>query len=102
LTSSEADLHKQQQQNLPASEGTPVETMLQNEMADQMRAAVDALSEKHRQVILLRFFEDASLSEMAVSLNCSVGTIKSRLHHALEKLHRMKITMNLTDLGRDT
>ena len=102
LTSSEADLHKQQQQNLPASEGTPVETMLQNEMADQMRAAVDALSEKHRQVILLRFFEDASLSEMAVSLNCSVGTIKSRLHHALEKLHRMKMRMNLTELGRDT
>jgi RNA polymerase sigma-70 factor, ECF subfamily len=102
LSSAEADLHKQQQQNLPASEGTPIETMLQNEMAEQMREAVEALSEKHRQVILLRFFEDASLSEMAVSLNCSVGTIKSRLHHALEKLHRMKITMNLTDSRRDT
>ena len=102
LPSAEADQHLQQQQNLPASECTPVETALQNEMADQMRHAVQALSEKHRQVILLRFFEDASLAEMAVALNCSVGTIKSRLHHALGKLQRMKITMNLTDLGRDT
>jgi DNA-directed RNA polymerase specialized sigma24 family protein len=33
---------------------------------------------------------------MALILGCSVGTVKSRLHHALEKLRRMK--MNLRDM----
>jgi DNA-directed RNA polymerase specialized sigma24 family protein len=32
---------------------------------------------------------------MAALLGCSVGTVKSRLHHALEKLRKMK--MNLPD-----
>jgi RNA polymerase sigma-70 factor (ECF subfamily) len=44
------------------------------------------LSHKHRQVIHLRFFVDDSLEGIAAALNCSVGTVKSRLFHALEKL----------------
>ena len=54
------------------------------------------LSEKHQEIIRLRFFEDASLPDMAAILDCSVGTVKSRLHHALENLRRMK--MNLPDM----
>jgi RNA polymerase sigma-70 factor (ECF subfamily) len=50
-------------------------------------------------VILLRFFEDASLPDMAAVLGCSVGTVKSRLHHALDKLRKMK--MNLSELAGD-
>jgi len=57
------------------------------------------LPAKHRQVVLLRFFEDASLPDIAAVLGCSVGTVKSRLHHALEKLRKMK--MNLPGLGED-
>ena len=55
------------------------------------------LPEKHREIIQLRFFEDASLPDMAAVLGCSVGTVKSRLHHALEKLRKMK--MNLPELA---
>ena len=62
--------------------------------------ALSRLSKKHARVILLRFFEDASLPDMAAVLGCSVGTVKSRLHHALEKLRKMK--MNLPDLKGDT
>jgi RNA polymerase sigma-70 factor (ECF subfamily) len=51
------------------------------------------LPEKHREIIQLRFFEDASLPDMAAVLGCSVGTVKSRLHHALEKLRKMKLNL---------
>ena len=87
------------QENLPSSELSPAEAMAQNETAARLRQYLELLPEKHRQVILLRFFEDASLPDMAGVLGCSVGTVKSRLHHALEKLRKMK--MNLSDLKGD-
>ena len=65
----------------------------------RLRQCVEGLSEKHRQIILLRFFENASLPDMATVLGCSVGTVKSRLHHALEQLRKMK--MNLSEAGED-
>ena len=73
--------------------------MAQNETGGRLRQSLESLPDKHRQVIPLRFFEDASLPDMAVVLDCSVGTVKSRLHHALEKLRKMK--MNLPELKGD-
>ena len=60
-----------------------------------MRECIERLPGKHRQIILLRFFEDAPLQDISAVLGCSMGTVKSRLHHALEKLRKMK--MNLSD-----
>jgi RNA polymerase sigma-70 factor (ECF subfamily) len=88
-----------QQANLASPEPSPAETMAQNETGVRLRQCLERLPDKHRQVILLRFFEDASLPDMAAVLGCSVGTVKSRLHHALEKLRKMK--MNLPDMKGD-
>jgi len=66
------------------------DALAQAEADAAVRRAVEALPEKHRQVVQLRFFEDASLTEIAAALRLSVGTVKSRLHHALEKLRRMR------------
>jgi RNA polymerase sigma-70 factor (ECF subfamily) len=89
-----AGLHERQQ-NDPASDPSPAETALRNEAAGQLARCIQMLPEKHRDIIQLRFFEDASLPDIAAVLGCSVGTVKSRLHHALEKLRKMK--MNLPD-----
>ena len=91
----DAEQHDEQHRKLPSAEPSPAEVATQNEMFDQLRQGVERLPDKHRQIILLRFFEDASLPDMAMVLGCSVGTVKSRLHHALEKLRKMK--MNLSE-----
>jgi RNA polymerase sigma-70 factor (ECF subfamily) len=78
-------------QNLPSPEPSPSEIAAQNEISARLREGVDRLPERHRRVILLRFFQDASLPDMARALGCPVGTVKSRLHHALEKLRQMKM-----------
>ena len=62
--------------------------------SDLLRAMVAALPARHREVIHLRFYAGASEAEMAAALGVSPGTVKSRLHHALEKLRRMKEKMN--------
>lgn len=87
------------QENLAAPGPSPAEVVAQNETLAQLRQCIERLPEKHARVILLRFFEDASLPDMAAVLGCSIGTVKSRLHHALEKLRKLK--MNLPDLKGD-
>ncbi len=97
LPSAEADARHQAHENLPAPEPSPAEEAMRNEAASKLRQAVGALPEKHQQVVLLRFFEDASLPEIAALLRCSLGTVKSRLHYALEKLRESQDGMNLSE-----
>ena len=52
----------------------------------ELSAALANLSEDHREVLLLRFVDDLSLAEIAAAVNVPLGTVKSRLHHALETL----------------
>lgn len=61
----------------------------------QLRSMVSALPRKHREVIRLRFYAEASEQETAAALGISVGTVKSRLYHAMEKLRRMREKLNL-------
>ena len=87
---------------VPADSASPA---LEAETADdarQLREAVAALPDEHRLVIELRFFAGASLEEIAVELSCPLGTVKSRLHHGLEKLRNSAVRLNLETLGRQS
>ncbi len=92
----EARTLHQQHESQSSSEPSPAEMAAQKETIIELNRCIEMLPEKHRDIIRLRFFEDAALPDMAAILGCSVGTVKSRLHHALEKLRRMK--MNLRDM----
>ena len=80
----------------------PPEALMEKERARRLRDAVDALPPTHQPVVLLRFYEGASLPEVAAALGLSLGTVKSRLHYALEKLRRMKLILNLSARTGDT
>lgn len=58
----------------------------QNETYQRLWQAVDALDEKHRLPVLLRYLHQMSVIEIATVLNLSEGTVHSRLHYAREKL----------------
>jgi RNA polymerase sigma-70 factor (ECF subfamily) len=58
---------------------------------EQVRAAVQALPAKFREIILLREFEELSYDEIASLLDCPVGTVMSRLARARSKL-RVSLT----------
>ena len=55
--------------------------------AEEVRTAVQGLSEVHREVTVLRYFEGRTVEEIAEMLEVPVGTVKSRLHHARIALH---------------
>ncbi|MEK3887914.1 RNA polymerase sigma factor [Bacillus sp. FSL K6-3431] len=51
-----------------------------------VQKAVQSLSDEQRAVIILSFYHDLTQRETARILGIPVGTVKSRLHHALKKL----------------
>lgn len=75
--------------SVPDNSPRPDEAALLGEQAAIMRRCVEALPFKQRQVIYLRFYVDDSLEGIAAALGCSLGTVKSRLFNALEKLRGM-------------
>ena len=70
-------------------EALPDEAAERREQAALVQRCIEALPAKHQQVIYLRFYVDDSLEGIAAALGCSMGTVKSRLFYALEKLRGM-------------
>jgi RNA polymerase sigma-70 factor (ECF subfamily) len=56
------------------------------ELQKWVTRAVNSLPLKHRMVVMLHEFEGLTHPEIASILNCSEGTVRSRLHYARKKL----------------
>ena len=67
----------------------PGQELGRREAGEQIMKAIESLSANHRAVILMREVEGLSYREMAKVLDCSQGTIMSRLHHARFKLRKL-------------
>jgi RNA polymerase sigma-70 factor (ECF subfamily) len=55
---------------------------------DAIEEALGGLNPDQRIVVALRFYRDYTIDEIAARTGAPVGTVKSRLHHALHKLER--------------
>ena len=53
---------------------------------DQLERAFRRLSVEHRAVVVLHYYLDLSIAEIADTLGVSEGTVKSRVHHAMRGL----------------
>ena len=69
--------------------------------AEAVRAAVRELPDNFREVVVLKYFDDMSLEDIAMVTGLNVGTVKSRLHYAKEalyaKLHDTELSAKFTD-----
>ena len=52
--------------------------------SDELAGVLNALSDSHREILLMRFVDDLSQPEIADALQIPLGTVKSRLHHAVQ------------------
>jgi len=59
------------------------------EDAQAVHDALARLTDVHREVLLLRFLEDMSYEDIALVLQCPVGTVRSRIHHAKAALRQI-------------
>jgi RNA polymerase sigma-70 factor (sigma-E family) len=56
------------------------------EVTSELSNALSALAPRQRAVLVLRYFDDLSETQVAEILGCSVGTVKSTTSRALERL----------------
>ena len=60
---------------------------LEDEMTDMdLQEAIDQLPPKYKTLIILRFFEDLKIDEIAAITDQNINTVKTRLYSALKKL----------------
>ena len=75
-----------------STEEVEVEGMAEDEKAEpavdpaDLQRCLDSISPGHREVLLLRFFEEMGYEEIARVTNSSLGTVRSRLHYAKRAL----------------
>jgi RNA polymerase sigma-70 factor (ECF subfamily) len=75
-------------------ETTPAESAA---VLNELQIVLASLSEEHRETVLLRFVDGLSLAEIAEAMEIPLGTVKSRLHTALETLRNDKRTREFFD-----
>jgi RNA polymerase sigma-70 factor (ECF subfamily) len=82
----------QEEMSQTLSEVEPGATQKDSEVAfasEAVHAALEHLPPNQREVLVLHYLRDLSTDELAIILDCPVGTVKSRLYHARSALRRI-------------
>jgi RNA polymerase sigma-70 factor (ECF subfamily) len=66
------------------TEDTPDRMLLSKQVAEAVNRAIERLPEELRTAIVLRELEGLSYDEIAESMNCPIGTVRSRIFRARE------------------
>jgi RNA polymerase sigma-70 factor (ECF subfamily) len=73
---------------LAAAGPDPLSRVIDEEAAEAVRMAVQALPPLQREAVVLFEYQEMSLADVAAVCDTDVGTVKSRLHRARERLRR--------------
>lgn len=70
---------------------SPQTSVMKDDKGDQIRLAMDELSQDHKAVIDLAYYHDMGVKEIAEILDVPTNTVKTRLFHARKNLHEVLI-----------
>lgn len=72
-----------------SKENSSVKNTLLNELHEKLNEALSKLSDKHRTIVVLYEIDGISHKEIAEIMNCTEGTVRSRLHYAKLQLQSL-------------
>jgi len=81
------------ERKLPVEDINPTGGMELLELRQEIDKAMEKLSSDHRTVLILHEFEQMEYREIAKSMQCSIGTVMSRLFYARKRLAKMLISL---------
>ena len=73
----------------PSGGDAPDATLANSELREKIEAALAKLTPDHREAVLLKDVQGLSYKEIAEAMDCSLGTVMSRLYYARQKLQTM-------------
>jgi RNA polymerase sigma-70 factor (ECF subfamily) len=63
-----------------------VERVFKGERREEVLEAIDQMTRDHKEILLLRYYDDLSYAEIAAVLDVKLGTVMSRLSRARGRL----------------
>jgi RNA polymerase sigma-70 factor (ECF subfamily) len=72
---------------LPGGEGSE-DVVMNREEREQILSAMSSLDNKHRAVLVLRYFNELTYDEIALTMGIPAGTVKSRIYTAIQTLKK--------------
>ena len=73
----------------PSTTPTPEESVINPQQRHQIELCIARLPENYRRLIRMRFFDESSDEEIAVKLSLPLGTVKTQIHRARERMCRL-------------
>ncbi|MBX3743251.1 MAG: sigma-70 family RNA polymerase sigma factor [Akkermansiaceae bacterium] len=73
----------------PGVTEAPDESMAHGELRAKIEAALGKISAEHREVVILKDVQGLSYKEIADAMDCTLGTVMSRLFYARQKLQAL-------------
>jgi len=67
----------------------PERILLQKELEERVKLAMEKLSAEQRAALIFRDVEGLSYQEMAEAMGCSIGTVMSRLHYGRKRVQEL-------------
>ena len=74
------------ERQMPAVRVNPTERLERGELRQRIDRGLEQLSHEHRTVLILHEFEEMEYKEIAKVMDCSIGTVMSRLFYARRRL----------------
>jgi RNA polymerase sigma-70 factor (ECF subfamily) len=74
------------ERQMPVVVTNPTENLERGELRQRIDRALGQLSHEHRTVLVLHEFEEMEYKDIARAMDCSIGTVMSRLFYARRKM----------------
>src|SRR5579864_4818061 len=85
------------ERQMPAITVNPTERLERGELRQRIDRALGQLSHEHRTVLVLHEFEEMEYKEIAKVMDCSIGTVMSRLFYARRKMAALLADLKKAD-----
>jgi RNA polymerase sigma-70 factor (ECF subfamily) len=87
------------ERQMPVITQNPTEGLERQELRSRIDKALGQLSEEHRTVLILHEFEELEYKEIAKKMDCSIGTVMSRLFYARRRMASLMASYKREELG---
>ena len=87
------------ERQMPVVTVNPTEGLERSELRQRIDKALGLLSYEHRTVLILHEFEDLEYKEIAKRMECSIGTVMSRLFYARRRMANLMASYKREELS---